>query len=217
MWQIVYNYTNVTLNRYMRFYTCGIYEESRLWTEKEAWPALQKVQHKKRRKNTRRKSKLEKNHWSILRSRTDLAIGIFFFFLFFLANCRVPYEAIKPTFAPPIPVTSGNKGEDGRWATEMSEYSRKRGWDGPQWRKSRKGTPNPLTMIAVGYPGVPFPRFSHLPLLHYESYRPSSQYTFRPTIMSSHRLTADKSKTRPYVSFSAIINDSPRFQILLVT
>lgn len=38
----------------------------------------------------------------------------FFFFIFFLADCRVPYEAIKPTFAPPIPVTSGNKGEDGR-------------------------------------------------------------------------------------------------------
>lgn len=48
------------------------------------------------------------------RSRTDLAIGIFLFFLFFLANRRVPYEAIKPTFAPPIPATSGNKGEDGR-------------------------------------------------------------------------------------------------------
>lgn len=150
---------------YMRFMKNITFMDS--W--KKAGLASQKVRHKKKRKNPRRKSKLEKNRWPIPRLRTDLATGIVF-----SANCRVPCGAIKPTFAPPILVSLGNKGEDRRRATEMSEYLRKRDWDGPQWRKSRKGTPNPLTMIAVGFLSVPFPGFSRLPLLHHESYRPST-------------------------------------------
>lgn len=137
----------------------------------ESWKKVrpaQKVQHKKR-KNPRRKSKLEKNRWPIPRPRTDLATGIIF-----STNCRILCGTIKSTFAPPILVTLGNKVKD-RWrATEMSEYSRKRDWDGPQWRKSRKGTLNPLTMIAIGFLSVPFPGFSRFPLLHHESYRPST-------------------------------------------
>lgn len=149
-------------------------------------------------------STLEKNRWPIPRLRTDLATGIVF-----SSNCRVPCRAIRPSFAPPILMTSEKE---------------RRGWtasDGDEriFEETRLGR-TAMTKEPKGDTESPYDDCCRLSRRPFSSILPSSPFT--PRILSSfygtrfvqrlcrptgwRRKTADKPETRWYVSFLVIIN-----------
>lgn len=175
---------------------------------------IQKIWCKKRQENRRRESKFEKNHWLT----PGFHIQIWQLKLFFSAKYRVvPRGAIKPIFARLIRLmTSENERENKWWSDGDERILKKTRLERTVWRKDRKGTPNPLTMIAVGFPCGHFSRISSS---LYTRRILSSPFTVRVSLndnvdpLTGHAKTTDKPQTKRYINYVLLEQINPNENI----